>query len=98
MSVGGGRLPSGIDAGLAPTPRVSVCVGGVLTRREVGRLSKGTACLRAGASRDRARAAEELATSLMAFFGGEAEPFVSFRVADFRDDTRRVLLVVEQSC
>ncbi len=43
-------------------------------------------------------ASAQLVASLTAFYDGEAGPFAGFRVADFRDDARRVLLVVEQSC
>jgi hypothetical protein len=77
--------------------------GGVLTPREVRRLLKrpGVRVLHVYGvepAEVEGGAAEELLTSLMAFLDGETGRFISFRVADFRDDDRHVLLVVEQSC
>lgn len=43
---------------------------------------------------DLARVLEDLAK----FHGGEASPYADFCVAEFRDEERRHLLVVEESC
>ena len=77
--------------------------GSLLTPREVKRLLK-----RSGLQILHVRGPEpvevtggkvdELVASLQAVFDGDAQPFASFRVADFRDDDRHVLLVVEESC
>jgi len=77
--------------------------GGVLAPKEVGWLVKrpGLRLLHVYGPEPaeiQGQAAEELLTSLTAFFAGEAGQFTTFRVADFRDEDRRVLLVVEQSC
>lgn len=41
---------------------------------------------------------ERLMTRLDEFLDGRAQPHADFRIADFRDDARNVMAVVEESC
>jgi hypothetical protein len=41
---------------------------------------------------------EALTVQIEQFFAGAAPPMNDFAIAEFRDDQRRVLLVVQESC